>query len=122
MFSGAFVTQLRTCLGRRSLTVVAMVAVIIVYVRRYYFRCFHDFLSVLKYSRVFGERQLCVGIGKAHTGLRDVQRGSQLAFAHIDFSRYFLAVNLGRLAQLVRAPALQAGGRWFEPSIAHHIK
>jgi hypothetical protein len=25
----------------------------------------------------------------------------------------------GRLAQLVRAPALQAGGRWFEPSTAH---
>ncbi len=28
----------------------------------------------------------------------------------------------GRLAQLVRAPALQAGGRWFEPGIAHHSK
>lgn len=26
----------------------------------------------------------------------------------------------GRLAQLVRAPALQAGGRWFEPGTAHH--
>jgi diguanylate cyclase (GGDEF)-like protein len=25
----------------------------------------------------------------------------------------------GRLAQLVRAPALQAGGHWFEPSTAH---
>jgi hypothetical protein len=29
--------------------------------------------------------------------------------------------DLGRLAQLVRAPALHAGGRWFEPGIAHHI-
>ena len=28
----------------------------------------------------------------------------------------------GRLAQLVRAPALQAGGRWFEPGIAHHCE
>ena len=26
----------------------------------------------------------------------------------------------GRLAQLARAPARQAGGHWFEPSIAHH--
>ncbi len=26
----------------------------------------------------------------------------------------------GRLAQLARAPALQAGGHWFEPSTAHH--
>jgi hypothetical protein len=26
----------------------------------------------------------------------------------------------GRLAQLVRAPALQAGGRRFEPCTAHH--
>ncbi len=26
----------------------------------------------------------------------------------------------GRLAQLVRAPALQAGGRRFESYIAHH--
>ena len=30
------------------------------------------------------------------------------------------AVKLGRLAQLVRAPALQAGGRRFESYIAHH--
>src|SRR6267378_3166267 len=28
---------------------------------------------------------------------------------------------LGRLAQLVRAPALQAGGRRFEPCTAHHF-
>lgn len=28
---------------------------------------------------------------------------------------------MGRLAQLVRAPALQAGGRQFEPVIAHQI-
>ena len=27
----------------------------------------------------------------------------------------------GRLAQLVRAPALQAGGRRFEPCTAHHM-
>ena len=27
----------------------------------------------------------------------------------------------GRLAQLVRAPALQAGGRRFEPCTAHHF-
>ena len=27
----------------------------------------------------------------------------------------------GRLAQLVRAPALQAGGRRFESYIAHHF-
>ena len=27
----------------------------------------------------------------------------------------------GRLAQLVRAPALQAGGHWFESYIAHHL-
>jgi hypothetical protein len=26
----------------------------------------------------------------------------------------------GRLAQPVRAPALQAGGRWFDPVTAHH--
>ena len=26
----------------------------------------------------------------------------------------------GRLAQLARAPARQAGGHWFESSIAHH--
>ena len=29
--------------------------------------------------------------------------------------------GLGRLAQLVRAPALQAGGRRFESCTAHHI-
>ena len=28
----------------------------------------------------------------------------------------------GRLAQLARAPALQAGGHWFKSSIAHDIK
>jgi hypothetical protein len=26
----------------------------------------------------------------------------------------------GRLAQMVRAPALQAGGPWFDPATAHH--
>ncbi len=29
-------------------------------------------------------------------------------------------ICVGRLAQLVRAPALQAGGRRFEPCTAHH--
>src|SRR4029077_14129880 len=29
--------------------------------------------------------------------------------------------RIGRLAQLVRAPALQAGGRRFEPCTAHHL-
>ena len=29
---------------------------------------------------------------------------------------------LGRLTQLVRVPALQAGCHWFESGIAHHIK
>ena len=28
---------------------------------------------------------------------------------------------VGRLAQLVRAPALQAGGHWFKSSTAHHV-
>ena len=32
-----------------------------------------------------------------------------------------LSTGQGRLAQLVRAPALQAGGRRFESYIAHHI-
>ena len=30
-------------------------------------------------------------------------------------------VYVGRLAQLVRAPALQAGGHRFESYIAHHV-
>ena len=30
-------------------------------------------------------------------------------------------VDIGRLAQLVRAPALQAGGHRFESYIAHHL-
>ena len=29
--------------------------------------------------------------------------------------------RVGRLAQLVRAPRLHRGGRWFEPSSAHHV-
>ena len=28
---------------------------------------------------------------------------------------------LGRLAQLVRAPSSHGGGRWFDPSSAHHV-
>ena len=31
------------------------------------------------------------------------------------------SVRYGRLAQLVRAPALHAGGHWFESSIAHFM-
>ena len=31
----------------------------------------------------------------------------------------FVALSYGRLAQLVRAPALQAGGRRFESCTAH---
>ena len=33
-------------------------------------------------------------------------------------SLYFVRLD-GRLAQLARAPALQAGGHWFKSSIAH---
>ena len=33
----------------------------------------------------------------------------------------FIKFAYGRLAQLVRAPALQAGGREFESLIAHHL-
>ena len=32
-----------------------------------------------------------------------------------------MSVHYGRLAQLVRAPALQAGGHRFESYIAHHL-
>src|SRR5260370_18840147 len=41
--------------------------------------------------------------------------------ARVDALRSFLYdESVGRLAQLVRAPALQAGGRRFEPCTAHH--
>ena len=33
----------------------------------------------------------------------------------------YVVVCRGRLAQLVRAPALQAGGHRFESYIAHHL-
>src|SRR5438034_10304236 len=36
-------------------------------------------------------------------------------------ARRKLSVPSGRLAQLVRAPALQAGGRRFESCTAHHV-
>src|SRR5438034_3307719 len=36
-------------------------------------------------------------------------------------ARRKLSVPSGRLAQLVRAPALQAGGRRFESCTAHHL-
>ena len=36
----------------------------------------------------------------------------------IAYSMYILQF-IGRLAQLARAPALQAGGHWFESSTAH---
>ena len=32
-----------------------------------------------------------------------------------------VSTTFGRLAQLVRAPALQAGGHRFESYIAHHL-
>ena len=32
-----------------------------------------------------------------------------------------MSTEFGRLAQLVRAPALQAGGHRFESYIAHHL-
>ena len=43
-------------------------------------------------------------------------------FAHVNSKTLLGADNTlrGRLAQLVRAPALQAGGRRFEPCTAHH--
>ena len=34
---------------------------------------------------------------------------------------YVASLNFGGLAQLVRAPALQAGGHRFESYILHHI-
>ena len=34
---------------------------------------------------------------------------------------FLMARKCGRLAQLVRAPALQAGGHRFESYIAHHF-
>ena len=34
---------------------------------------------------------------------------------------YLITLTCGRLAQLVRAPALQAGGHRFESYIAHHM-
>src|SRR5712692_6317573 len=43
------------------------------------------------------------------------------AAARVDAFRCLLYdESAGRLAQLVRAPALQAGGRRFEPCTAHH--
>src|SRR5712691_11215628 len=55
---------------------------------------------------------------------REFQRNSPAktqAAARVDAFRSFLYdESVGRLAQLVRAPALQAGGRRFEPCTAHH--
>src|SRR5437899_2850230 len=55
---------------------------------------------------------------------REFQRNSRAktqAAARVDALRSFLYdESVGRLAQLVRAPALQAGGRRFEPCTAHH--
>ena len=41
----------------------------------------------------------------------------------IDIFKYVnrFKIKFGRLAQLVRAPALQAGGHRFESYIAHHL-
>src|SRR5260370_24467863 len=48
-------------------------------------------------------------------------RAKTQAAARVDAFRSFLYdESVGRLAQLVRAPALQAGGRRFEPCTAHH--
>ena len=41
---------------------------------------------------------------------------------HSSLPETFVSNNLGGLAQLARAPALQAGGHRFEPDILHHIK
>ena len=38
-----------------------------------------------------------------------------------DFSSNFSDVNLGRIAQLVRAPPLHGGGRGFESYFAHEL-
>jgi hypothetical protein len=38
----------------------------------------------------------------------------------MNYNVVFVPVRSGRLAQLVRAPALQAGGRRFESCTAHH--
>ncbi len=55
---------------------------------------------------------------------REFQRNSRAkrqAAARVDAFRCLLYdESAGRLAQLVRAPALQAGGRRFEPCTAHH--
>ena len=50
-------------------------------------------------------------LGTIYAGVPGVARGKTPS------SRTFN----GRLAQLVRAPALQAGGRRFESYIAHHL-
>src|SRR6266496_6122038 len=56
---------------------------------------------------------------------REFQRNSpakkHAAAARVDAFRCLLYdESAGRLAQMVRAPALQAGGRRFEPCTAHH--
>ena len=38
------------------------------------------------------------------------------------FPKHWLWPIYGRLAQLVRAPALHAGGHWFESSTAHFLR
>src|SRR6266566_6769009 len=55
---------------------------------------------------------------------REFQRNSRAktrAAARVDAFRCLLYdASAARLAQMVRAPALQAGGRRFEPCTAHH--
>ncbi|SRR6266568_55218 len=58
---------------------------------------------------------------RARQGFQRNSRAKTQAAARVDAFRSFLYdESAGRLAQLVRAPALQAGGRRFEPCTAHH--
>ena len=40
----------------------------------------------------------------------------------LELSCIMTKLSRGSIAQLVRAPALQAGGHWFESSCSHHIR
>ena len=58
------------------------------------------------------------GIGR-RTGLK-IPRDSTLVPVQVRPRAPLIYLKVGRLAQLVRAPALQAGGHRFESCIAHH--
>ena len=45
----------------------------------------------------------------------------KISFVQGKFGQQDIRFMYGRLAQLVRAPALQAGGHRFESYIAHHF-